>query len=116
MAEPQQARRRALSDALHTDEWMRVRNGAGKLRDALGESELAKRLVGQFVQRTMQVLLTTGDISHPLISNLKPSADYAAFLNDLNVLLQNDGRFHNIRWCNPNEIFGKGAGSPTPLG
>jgi hypothetical protein len=33
---------------------MRVRNGAGKLRDALGESELAKRLVGQFVQRTMQ--------------------------------------------------------------
>jgi hypothetical protein len=61
-------------------------------------------------------LLTTGDISHPLISNLKPSADYAAFLNDLNVLLQNDGRFHNIRWCNPNEIFGKGAGSPTPLG
>jgi hypothetical protein len=68
------------------------------------------------VQYIEQVLLSSFDDTLPSIFGKPNQADHAALLTGLDALMQRDGRFHNIRWCNENEIFGEGSGTPTPLG
>jgi hypothetical protein len=76
----------------------------------------ARRRIGFRVQYIEQVLLTSFDVSLPSIFGRPNPADHAALLTELNHMMQQDGRFHNIRWCDETEIFGEGPGTPTPLG
>ena len=75
---------------------------------------IPRRHIGFRVQYIEQVLLTSFDM--PSLFRGRNPAEHAALLTELDELLRRDGRFHNIRWCNENEILGGGAGRPTPLG
>ena len=68
------------------------------------------------VQHSGDVTVFTDDVTIPSLFGKRDSADHIALLTQLDAALQADQRFSNVHWCSEDEIFGAGAGTPSPTG